>query len=187
MIESIVYIKSLLQEAKTNRDVLNKIKIKLQEFKNQLDTAENQSFDTKSKDLIQIHKKDYKDLKNEYDWNVKINTKEQLFTDHIPTTNNDAMTYSLDIMHDSEKSLIRTLKLVENTKIIGEQVVQKLHMNTEQIEGMYDKLESIETTLSRSMKIVRRIFRKIATDKVIWVVTFLVIVAVIYIIVKKSI
>ncbi len=49
-----------------------------------------------------------------------------------------------------------------------------------------DNLTAIDTTLARSTKVIKRMARKMATDKVIWVFTFLVFAAVVTIIVWKQ-
>ena len=52
---------------------------------------------------------------------------------------------------------------------------------------MYDELETIEGTMKRSKVIIKRMARKVTTDKYIWFVIFLCVAAIIFIIVWKSI
>ena len=52
---------------------------------------------------------------------------------------------------------------------------------------MSDKLDEIESTLQRSTKIIRRLARKMATDKYIWVFSLLVLGAIIALIVVKEV
>jgi type IV secretory pathway TrbL component len=80
----------------------------------------------------------------------------------------------------------RTLRTIHETKDIGIDLNAKLDANTHQIEAMYDNLTSIDTTLARSTKVIKRMARKMATDKVIWVFTFLIIAAVVAIIVWRQ-
>ena len=96
------------------------------------------------------------------------------------------MKHGLEVQDKSKDSLQRTLRVVHETKVIGQDTVVKLEQNTEQIQGMYDKLESIETTLQRSTKIIKIMARKVATDKYIWVIAFIVFGVIIFIIVWKA-
>jgi hypothetical protein len=114
-------------------------------------------------------------------------TKYELLGDHVIDidikSNDDLMKHGLDVQKDSKDSLTRTIKVINDTKVIGEELLKKLKQNTEQIEQMHDKLESIETTLSRSTKVIKRIARKVASDKYIWVIGILIFIAIITIIV----
>lgn len=143
--------------------------------------------------ILRDHKAELKELKNEYEWRKAASAKDQLIGDAKETnsadltTNEGAMKYGLDLQDKSKDSLQRTLKTVHEAKDIGVDTVAKLEANTQQIEGMYDKLESIESTLQRSTKVIKRIGRKMATDKLIWGVTLLVLAAIIFIIVWKNV
>src|SRR5437667_326154 len=94
----------------------------------------------------------------------------------------EKLTSMLGSFDKSKESLERTLRVVQDTKQVGIDTNAKLEANTAQIEGMYDKLESIESTLTRSTKVIKRMARKMATDKYVWVVVFLVFMAIIAII-----
>jgi len=94
------------------------------------------------------------------------------------------------VLGESKDSLERTLGVVNQTAAIGVKTVEQLQKQTEQIEKAYETMDEIESTLKRSTKIINRMARKVATDKYIWVVAFLVLAAILFIIiwsaVKKS-
>lgn len=113
-------------------------------------------------------------------------------------TEKGLMKYGKDLLDEDASVLQRTLTKVEETKVIGASTAIKVQEQTNQIEGMYDDLFKIEDTMgydffrfvvflllfllvqslifslsvirhSRSKAIMKRMFRKIRTDKYIWV------------------
>lgn len=144
--------------------------------------------------LLRDHKHTLKELKNEYEWRKANSDKNQLLEGAKPAasaadmaTADGLMKHGLEVQAAGTSSLQRTLKVVGETKDIGIDTVAKLDANTHQIEAMYDNLTSIDTTLARSTKVIKRMARKMATDKVIWVFAFLVIAAIVAIIVWKQV
>ena len=97
------------------------------------------------------------------------------------------MNYGLSIQEKSKPVLKNTLKVVHDTIQVGVGTLEKLEANKAQMEKMYHKLESIESTLTRSTRIVKRLARKIVTDKYVWVVAVLVFITVVFIIVWKNV
>jgi len=144
--------------------------------------------------LLRDHKHTLKELKGEYEWRKTSSDKNALMDGaKVPATGADMntadglMKHGLDVQQQGTDSLQRTLRVVHETKDIGIDTVAKLDANTHQIEAMYDNLTAIDTTLARSTKVIKRMARKMATDKVIWVFTFLIFAAVVVIIVWKQI
>jgi hypothetical protein len=142
---------------------------------------------------LRDHKHTLKELKNEYEWRKSNSDKNNLLdgasagaTAADMTTAEGMMKHGLDVQDKSKESLERTRRVVAEAKDIGIDTVAKLDANTQQIEKMYDNLTSIDTTLARSTKVIKRMARKMATDKVIWVFAFLVFAAIIFIIVYKK-
>jgi len=143
--------------------------------------------------LLRDHKHTLKELRNEYEWRKSQSDKNSLMEGAKPAataadmaTAEGMMKHGLDTQQKSKESLERTEKMVNQAKDLGIDTVAKLEANTHQIEQMYDNLEEIDSTLARSTKVLKRMARKVATDKVIWVFTFLVFVAIIVIIVLSN-
>jgi len=144
--------------------------------------------------ILRDHKHTLKELKSEYEWRKASSDKNQLMDGaKAPasaadmTTADGLMKHGLDVQAAGTASLERTLRVVHEAKDVGIDTVAKLDANTHQIEAMYDNLTAIDTTLARSTKVIKRMARKMATDKVIWVFTFLLFAAVVAIIVWKQI
>lgn len=144
--------------------------------------------------LLRDHKHTLKELKNEYEWRKTNSDKNALMDGAVASathadmnTAEGMMRHGLDVQDKSKESLERTRRVVAETKDIGIDTVAKLESNTHQIETMYDNLTAIDSTLARSTKVIKRMARKMATDKVIWVFAFLVFVAIIFIIVWSKV
>jgi hypothetical protein len=144
--------------------------------------------------ILRDHKLNLKELKTEYEWRKSSSDKNALMDGAKPAGASAAdmasadglMKHGLEVQQAGTDSLGRTLRTINETKDIGIDLNAKLDANTHQIEAMYDNLTSIDTTLARSTKVIKRMARKMATDKVIWVFTFLIIAAVVAIIVWRQ-
>lgn len=200
--EKLTELLSGLDKSKRKELDLNDIQSKLKEFQIALDAGHiefrhlgpNATNKNEYKIMLRDHKSSLKELKNEFEWKKAAATKDELLADGSNGADNTEletaegmMKHGLDIQDKSKQSLERTLRVVQDTKTIGQDTNAKLEANTAQIEGMHDKLESIESTLQRSTKVIKRMARKMATDKYVWVIVFLVFVAIVFLIVWKNI
>lgn len=94
--------------------------------------------------------------------------------------------HGLEVQQASSESLQRTLAVTAETQVIARSTAQTLDAHTQQLTRMYDDLEKIDSALDRSAVLMRRMARRVLTDKYIWVLVFLVVVAIIVIIVYKT-
>jgi hypothetical protein len=138
------------------------------------------------------HKAVFAELKNQIEWKKTQSVKTALLDGaqtniQFDRANVDAlMEYGLKIQDDSKNSLMRTSGVIDEAKAIGAETAANLQRQNEQIGLIYDDLQEIDTTLARSTRIIKRMVRKIATDKYLWIITFLVLAAIITIIVLKT-
>jgi len=102
-------------------------------------------------------------------------------------TEDGVINHGRQVLGESKDSLERTLGVVNQTTAIGVKVTEQLQKQTEQIEKAYETMDEIESTLKRSTKIINRMARKVATDKYIWVVAFLVLAAILFIIIWSAV
>jgi SNARE protein len=76
------------------------------------------------------------------------------------------------LMHDGRKkmaetdaALLRAEKVVEETRMVGQQVAATLSEQTKQLNGIADGLSEIEFTMKKAGKVLRDIARGVATDR----------------------
>lgn len=65
----------------------------------------------------------------------------------------------------TDKSLLRSEKVVEDTIAIATTTAETLHKQTEQLERTLDNLDEIQFSLKKAKQVIRDITRGIATDK----------------------
>lgn len=94
-------------------------------------------------------------------------------------SNSNQMRYGLELQDKGTASLKQTSRIIEDAKQIGIDINQKLEKQNDQIVNIHDDLESVESTLERSKKIIIQMARRIATDKVLKCLTFLLFVSII--------
>jgi len=140
-----------------------------------------------------IYKKKVKEFKNDYEWKKSNNARSALLDDHKDVgkpdlnTSDGMMQHGRAVMQEGKEALGRVLGVVASTQEIGKATLVKLDEQTKQLEKIFEDLKSIESTLERSTRVMKRIGRKMATDKYLWVIIFLVIFAIIFLIVWTSV
>ena len=198
--EKLVDMLAKLGKSKRKELDLQEVAARLKEFQMALDSANielrhigNHPDKAELKQMLREHKTVLKELRTEYEAKKGVVVKDELMGDHVEEgkdgldTAEGLMDHGLKTQASSKESLQRTLGVIERTKEVGTDTVLKLETNTKQIEGMYDQLEQIESSLARSTKIIRRIGRKMATDKYIWVCIVMLVCVIIVIIVLTKV
>jgi len=186
-----------LDKSKRRAQDIDDIEDKLHTYENHLDALqmELKSLPIQQKKIYRKkhkeHKQKLKEIRNELDWKKTNNTKRELIGDQLEnkpdlTSADGMMEHGRSVMIDSKESLARSLAVVADTTQIGRATAQRLAAQREQLQKIFDDIKSIDSTLSRSNKILKRIARKIGTDKYLWVVVFLVFFFVIFIIAWKA-
>jgi len=188
-----------LDKSKKREADLVSINSKLKEFENPLDTMhlDLKSLDVSVKKKYMQKYKAYKNAKKEWeqklDWQKKNSTRDALMDGATPDktgadfeTPSGLMDHGLAVQSDTKASLERALGVVKDARDLGQATSQKLDAQNKQMANMLDELASIDSTLTRANKTLRRIARKVGTDKYLWVMIGLVVAAVIFLIVWKN-
>ena len=188
-----------LNKSKRKELDLQDVAQRIKEFQIALDSAAielrhigNHPDKTELKQMLREHKAVLKELRIRYEEKKGAIVKDELLGDHSEETDRletaeGLMEHGLNTQAQSAESLQRTLATIERTKEVGTDTVLKLETNTKQIQNMYDELEQIESSLARATKIIRRIGRKMATDRYIWVMIVLLLCAILVIIVLTKV
>lgn len=98
---------------------------------------------------------------------------------------NGMIEYGDQLISKVNNSADTTMIMLAEAEGIGINVADTLKKNTEQLSKVNDELYEIEDTLQRAAAITKRMARRVATDKVVWVMSLLIIIAIIVIIVLK--
>lgn len=174
---------------------LSEIASHLKEFQVALDGASielpylrsNDPHRNEYKQQLRDHKTTLKNFRHEYDQKKSNARRSELLGEEDRETAEGLMKYGSSIQEKSKPVLKNTLNIIHDIIQVGVDTMGKLEANKAQMEEMYDKLESIESTLTRSTRMIKRIARKIATDKYVWIVVALVFIATVFIIVWKNV
>jgi SNARE protein len=97
----------------------------------------------------------------------------------------DLIQHGRNVMDETDKSIMRSEAVVEETIQIGTQTAEALRGQTKQLEKIVDDLDEIHFSLKKSFGVLKDITRGLATDKCIMVLLFLVVVGVVVVIVMK--
>jgi len=188
-----------LEKSKYRDRDIEEIDGKLRQFDTALDTMH---LDLKSLEQTvrrnymkkyKTHKGNKKQWETDLEWRKKNNTKTELFDGHEKdktgadiNTAPGMMDHGRKVQQDTKQSLETIQGLVKDAADLGKATLVKVGDQNKQIAGMIDDLHDIDNILERANKTIKRIARKIATDKYLWVLIFLVLAAIIFIIVWKN-
>jgi len=188
-----------LDKSKKRDADLEAIRTKLADFDNPLDTMhlDLKNLDVSVKKKYMQKYRAYKNMKKEWEqkleWQKKNSTRDALMDGHANEktgadfdTPDALMQHGSAVQADTKASLERSLGIVKDARDLGTAVAQKLEAQNKQLSNMVDEVASIGSTLDRANKTLKRIARKVATDKYLWVLIALIIAAVIFIIVWKN-
>jgi len=145
------------------------------------------------KQLLRDHKDTLKNFQKQFELLRNTQVKKELFEGFEryenpihPTGSESLMTHGLDVQEKSKVSLKNTLKTVNDSKLIAQDISIKLEQNLEKTVKTHDKLEQTESVLRRSVQVIRQIARKITTDKYVWVMVLLVLFLIVFLSVWKQ-
>eukprot|EP01083_Nonionella_stella_P084180 232971_1 len=123
------------------------------------------------KQAIKDHRTHIRELGQELAWartadkDASLSKEQRLSLKDMKT--DEFYDYGRDIQTKSLDATYRIQETIERTKQTGGHTMIKLQGQTEQIQRVYDELYDIDSELQRSMMIVRRMFRRVFTDKYI--------------------
>jgi hypothetical protein len=89
------------------------------------------------------------------------------------------------LITETKSSADTAIQMLNDTENIGIGVATQLKQDTEKLQKMSDDLYAIEDNVKRATAITRRMFRRVATDRYMWVLIFLILVAIGFIIVWR--
>jgi SNARE protein len=102
----------------------------------------------------------------------------QMSTQQLMNTGRKTMT-------ETEKSILRSARVVEDTIAIGQQTAAMLGEQTHQMEKIMNDLDEITFSMKKAQKLIRDITRSMATDKCILMFLMLIVGGIVAIVVLK--
>jgi hypothetical protein len=181
-----------LKKIQDIKSKINKYKINIDKLQVNCIIDNNKNYKSKFRE----HRRTLREFKSELNIKSSQLIKSNLFDNGESTNiniddsnfidpNHAVMEKGLDIQDASTTKLKEINRKIHDTIDIGTNTLGKLNKNTEQIANADDKIESVDLTLVRSLKIIKRIGRKLATDKMIWCLLILLVLAIIGILIWK--
>jgi novel plant SNARE len=104
-----------------------------------------------------------------------------------PAGNTELLNKALDVQKKTEQSLMSTQKMVEQSKEVAVATGEQLREQRQQIVTITDEVMRMEDNLTRADKLIRVFARRMATDRVILMLAFLVFAGIAGIVIYKSV
>ena len=91
------------------------------------------------------------------------------------------------IVDEQQEIADRMITVVEETKEVAVATLEQLDENTQQLNNIADTATGIRQDIKKANQLVNRYRRRLMTDRVIWVFTFLVFLAIVGIIIYATV
>ena len=121
---------------------------------------------------VKEYKKYLKQFRKDTNWisahaeGQEIRTESTDFTaDTILRDTDTAISYGRHLQDDTARAADRAIKDLEETRYVAVETAVTVHDQTKQIQKMDENLAEIESEMSRATKSIKRMARKVMTDK----------------------
>jgi len=169
---------------------------KLTEFENALTAfrVELSSLDNEDKKVYkkkcQEYERSYDKLSNELEWQKSYNVRDELIGEaagaiNSLNTDDGLIEEGKKTLAESKMALERMQGTISDTQAVAIATAAEMNKQQNQLTEIHDNIGKMDTTLSRANKYVRRVGRKMISDKLLWVMLFLVFVCILVIIIYK--
>eukprot|EP00475_Leptophrys_vorax_P036809 TRINITY_DN627_c0_g1_i2.p1 TRINITY_DN627_c0_g1~~TRINITY_DN627_c0_g1_i2.p1 ORF type:complete len:154 (-),score=41.96 TRINITY_DN627_c0_g1_i2:98-559(-) len=135
-------------------------------------------------DLKTLSKK-IKDVQTELKWS-KTGKESEAGGSRPMESEEGVINYGEQKIVEIKTSVQSTLTMIDDAEKIGIDTAAKLAGQGEQLQIISNDLYEIEDTLKRAQEITRRMARRVLTDRYVWALTVLIVLAIIGIIALKA-
>jgi len=186
--DEIKKIESGMAPSSASQQVSKKIKhtnsrIKTMEI--ELQTVSDREAAKKFKPVIREHRNKLKEFEQSLQWsssNAAVNDDE-VNADDIMNNEDNAIAYGKKLQDETANAADNAIQTLAETTDVATGTAQMVHDQTGQIERIDANLAEIDDEIDRATKILKRMGRRVMTDKYIWILIGLLFVAIIAIIV----
>eukprot|EP01083_Nonionella_stella_P153678 494095_1 len=165
-----------------------KSRIKTMEI--ELQTVDNRDQRQRFKPVIRDHRAKLKEFEQSLQWSragaqaeERIDDRSGYDADEILNDENKAIAYGHDLLDKTDAAADRAIRDLAETQDIAVNTATTLHDQTEQIGKIDENLAEIDDEIDRASRVLKRMGRRVMTDKYIWCLIFLIFAAIIAIIV----
>lgn len=124
--------------------------------------------------------------KQEIQWAERYKVRNKNINMSENENENELISHGRRIQNDTEKCVERQLATINKTKEIAVQISNKVQSQTEQLQVIDNEVYKIDDMLSRSVAIMKVMGRRVASQKYLWVMIFLIVAGIVAIIVVNT-
>eukprot|EP01084_Bolivina_argentea_P272892 464740_1 len=178
---------SSTETEKVNKKIEHcKSRIKTMEI--ELQTVQNRDTARKFKPVIRDHRAKLKEFEQALQWSQAnaaddVQNRSGYNADEVLDDENAAIAYGRRLQDETDAAADRAIRDLAETQEVAVNTAEQVHNQTEQIANTDKMLSEIDDEIDRATRILKRIGRRVMTDKYIWCLIVLIVVAIIVIIV----
>ena len=116
------------------------------------------------------------------------NIRHELFTDENASyqRHDNPVDQTRNTMNETKQSLEYSLGIVREAENTGKDTLVTLDRQKKQLNATNTNVDNIHIIISKSNSLLRRMARRVVTDKVLWVIIFLIIVMILLLILNSQ-
>mmetsp|Transcript_39859 Transcript_39859/g.63784 ORF Transcript_39859/g.63784 Transcript_39859/m.63784 type:complete len:245 (-) Transcript_39859:198-932(-) len=190
--EELQKIENGLASSSSSGQVKKKIehtKSRIKTMEIELQTVENRETARKFKPVIRDHRSKLKEFEDALKWSQAgaaddtDNNRSGYNEDEILRNEDTAIGYGRRLQDETEAAADRAIRDLAETQEVAVDTAEKVNNQTEQIARIDQNLAEIDDEIDRATRVLKRMGRRVMTDKYIWILIFLIFAAIITIIV----
>ena len=150
----------------------------------ELRQVKNRETARKFKPVVREHQKKIKEFESQLQWSqAGKSPKNQYTADDITKNEDAAIGYGRELQDRTDAAANRAIETLAETHDTATATAEKVYEQGKQIERIGDTLDEVDAEIDRATRVLKRISRRVMTDKYVWCLISLIIVAVIIVIV----
>lgn len=189
--EQINKIENGLAASSASQQVNKKIehtKSRIKTMEIELQTVDDREKARKFKPVIRDHRAKLKEFEQALQWSQAGAAEEHVNksgynVDEILNDEDAAIGYGRRLQDETDAAADRAIRDLQETNEVAVNTAEMLHNQTEQIANIDKNLAEIDDEIDRATRVLKRMGRRVMTDKYIWGLIFLIFAAIIAIIV----
>jgi len=194
--DQIQRIESGLAEERATQQVTRKIdhcKSRIKTMEIELQTVEERDTARKFKPVIREHRQRLKECQTALQWSQAgaaddaTNNKSGYNADEVLNDENAAIGYGRRLQDETHDAADRAIRDLAETQETAVNTATMLHDQTEQIANIDRNLAEIDDEIDRATRVLKRMGRRVMTDKYIWCLIFMIFAAIIAIVVVSAV
>ena len=150
----------------------------------ELRQVKNRETARKFKPVVREHQKKIKEFETQLQWSqAGKESKNEYNSENIARSENAAIGYGRELQNETDAAAGRAIETLAETHETATKTAEQVYDQGKQIERIADTLDEVDAEIDRATRVLKRISRRVMTDKYVWCLISMIVIAVIVVII----